>query len=135
MPLNTSACAFKRSFSCADQEGGQGIRTPPLKDHKVIEFVSNTGLDPLKITKLLSQHSILGYHPPASETSFKLSLAGRPMMARSVVFRSTFPSTTKKSKKKIQKQNCQSWTPSDQTSSLNPCMLLCVYAICTKISS
>ena len=32
-------------------EGGQGVRTPPsLKNHKFIEFPSNTGLDSLIIT-------------------------------------------------------------------------------------
>ena len=39
--------------------GGQGVRTPPpLKNHKNIGFSSNTGPDPLKITKLPSQHSM-----------------------------------------------------------------------------
>ena len=33
---------------------------PPLKNHKNIGFLSNTGPDPLKITKLPSQHSMLG---------------------------------------------------------------------------
>ena len=42
----------------ADPEGGgaQGVRTP-VKNHKNIGFLSNTGLDPLKITKLPSQPS------------------------------------------------------------------------------
>ena len=34
-----------------------------------------------KITKLPSQHSMLGHHRPASETPFKWRFAGRPMMA------------------------------------------------------
>ena len=34
-------------------------------------FLNNTGTDPLKIIKLPSQHSMLGYHQPASETPFK----------------------------------------------------------------
>ena len=42
---------------CAD--GGQGVRTP-TKNHKNMGFLSNTSPDTLKITKLLSQHSILG---------------------------------------------------------------------------
>ena len=46
---------------------------PPLKNHKNIEF-----LDPLKFSKLPSQHSTLGHHRHASETPFKgVSLAGR----------------------------------------------------------
>ena len=60
------------------QKGGQGVWTPPLhpKNHKNIGFLSNSGPDPLKITKLPSQHSMLGHHQNASETPFKcVSLA------------------------------------------------------------
>ena len=75
---------FGPCFACADAEGGgPGDRTPPpLKNHKYIGFLSNTGPDPLKITKLPSQHSILGYHRHASETPFQWRFAGVPMMAR-----------------------------------------------------
>ena len=48
----------------------------PLKKHKNIGFLSNTGPDPLKITKLSSQHSILGHQWHACETPFKWRLAG-----------------------------------------------------------
>ena len=60
---------------CADPEGGTG--GPSL---------SNTGPDPLKFSKLPSQHSMLGHHRPASKTPFNtpakrhlnvVSLAGR----------------------------------------------------------
>ena len=44
-------------------------------------FLSNTGPDPLRITKLPSQHSALGYHLYAIESSFKWRFAGRPTMA------------------------------------------------------
>ena len=46
-----------------------GVRSPPppppppqkkKKNHKNMGFLSNIGLDPLKITKLPSQHSMLG---------------------------------------------------------------------------
>ena len=48
-------------------KGRQRVRTPPpLKITKNIGFHSNTGLGPLKITKLQSQNSM-----PASETQFK----------------------------------------------------------------
>ena len=60
--------------------GGRGDRGsgPPLKNHKNKGFLSNTGPDPLKITKLPSQHSMLGHHQHASETLFNgVSLAGR----------------------------------------------------------
>ena len=57
--------------------GGTG-GPDPLKNHKNIEFLSNTGPDPLKFLKLPSQHSMLGHHRHASETPFKgISLAGR----------------------------------------------------------
>ena len=50
--------------------GGQGIRTPPPpppENSQNIGFLSNTGLDSLKITKLPSQHSMLGHHRHASD--------------------------------------------------------------------
>ena len=63
------------------QRGDRGSGPPPpphLKNHKNIEFLSNTGPDPLKFSKLPSQHSTLGHHQHASETPFKsVSLAGR----------------------------------------------------------
>ena len=45
------------------QRGGGGGDPDPL--------LSNTGPDLLKITKLTSQHSMLGHHRPARETPFK----------------------------------------------------------------
>ena len=56
---------------CADPEegGGQGIRTL-MKNHKNIGVLSKTGPDPLKITKLSSQHSMLSHHRHASKTQF-----------------------------------------------------------------
>ena len=53
--------------------GGEGVWTP-LKNHKNIGFSSNIGPDPLKISKLPSQHSMLGHHRHASEG---VLLAGR----------------------------------------------------------
>ena len=53
----------------ADPEGDSGL--DPLKNHKNIGFSSNTGLDSLKITKLPSQHLIMGHHRHASETAFR----------------------------------------------------------------
>ena len=40
---------------CADPEGGTGGPDHP-ENHKNIEFLSSTGPDPLKITKLPSKH-------------------------------------------------------------------------------
>ena len=59
----------------------RGSRVPEKSQIDSIEFFSNTGPDPLKITKLPSQHSMLGHHRPASETPFKWRFAGGPMMA------------------------------------------------------
>ena len=72
--------------SCTDPEGGRGSGPPPppWKIAK-IGFLSNTGPDPLKITKIPSLHSMLSHHRPAIETPFNgVSLAGRwwPTMVR-----------------------------------------------------
>ena len=45
--LDTSGKTFA-TFSCSDPEGGDRGSGPPLKNHKNIGFLSNTGLDPLK---------------------------------------------------------------------------------------
>ena len=70
---------------------GQGVRTPPpLEYSQNIGFLSNNGLDPLKITKLPSQHSMLGH------------------IGQCVIW-IVFPLIKKK------KKSCQSWTPSGKT--------------------
>ena len=63
--------------------GGAGVSEPPLKNHKVIGYLSNTCPDPMRnLNKLPSLHSMLSHHRPESETPFKWLLAGRPMMVR-----------------------------------------------------
>ena len=63
--------------------GVRGSRPPlPRKSQKNIEYLSNTGLDPLKFPKLPSQHSTFGHHRHPSKTPFKWRFAGGPMMAR-----------------------------------------------------
>ena len=53
------------------ESGVAGDQDPPqLKYHENIGFLSNTGPDPQKITKLPNQHSKLGHHRPVSETPF-----------------------------------------------------------------
>ena len=52
------------------------------QSYKNIGFLSYTGPDPLKITKLPTQPSLLGHHRPESETQFKWRFAGRPLIAR-----------------------------------------------------
>ena len=65
------------------QRGAGGLDPPPLplKNHKNIGLLSNTGPDPLKITKLPSQHSLLGHNRHAREMPFKWHFAGGLMMA------------------------------------------------------
>ena len=58
------------------QRGDRGSG-PPMKNHKNIGSLSNSGPDPLKITKLPSQHSMLGHHKRASETPFNVSTMAR----------------------------------------------------------
>ena len=61
--------------------GGSGPGLP-LENYKNIGSLSNTGPDPLKITNLPIQHSMLGHHRPARETPFKWRFADGPLMAR-----------------------------------------------------
>ena len=57
------------------QRGDRGFRSPPPPEKSQL---SNTGPDPLKFSKLPSQHSTLGHHRHSSETPFKgISLTGR----------------------------------------------------------
>ena len=81
------------------QRGGRESGPIPLKNHKNIGFLSNTGPDPLKITKLPSQHSmfqvIIG--TPAKRhlnDDFRWRADDSPPI---VVCGSSLPSSTKKS--------------------------------------
>ena len=87
--------------------GERGPDLPPLKNHKNIGFLSNTGPDPLKITKLQSQFSTLGHHRHASKTPFKWRFAGGMMIASLKWY--VDPSSPHQLKK------CQSSAPSDKT--------------------
>ena len=106
--------------------GGQGVRTP-LKNHKNIGFLNNTCLDPLKIAKPPSQHSMLCNHQHASETPFKWRLAGGPMMAPLIeVFGSSLPSTKNKC--------CQSLAPSEKLSGSACGCVLCLFLAVPYVS-
>ena len=60
------------------QRVGQGVWNPHPEKSQNIGFLSNTGPDPLNITKLQSQHSMLGHHWHASKMLFNgVSLAGQ----------------------------------------------------------
>ena len=75
---------FNPSDTCAGpEEGGGGAQGPdPTEKIQKLGFLSNTGPDPLKITKLPSQHSMLGHQRHATETPFKLRFTDGPVMAR-----------------------------------------------------
>ena len=89
---------------CADTEGAGG----PEKLQKSIGFLSKTGPDPIKATKLPSQHSMFGRHRPTSETPFTWHFAGGPIMAAfsgiMIISPLINPKTTR-----------QSWTLFDKT--------------------
>ena len=79
--VNVKVCFPRLVIHVRIQRGGQGVRTP-LENYKNTGFLSKTGPDPLKTTKLPIQHLMLGHHRPASETPFKWRFAGGPLMAR-----------------------------------------------------
>ena len=80
-PSSTVSTGSTISFSCADPDGG-GRRSdpppprPPEKSQSYRVSLQYWSGSPEKITKLPSQHSILGYQWPASKTPLKW-----PMMA------------------------------------------------------
>ena len=80
-PLFLIAYAIHVQIEHAQIQRGTGGPDSPLKNHKNTGFFSNTCPDPIKITKLSSQHSMLGRHQHASETPFKWRFAGGQMMA------------------------------------------------------
>ena len=83
--------------------GGQGARTSPLENYKNIGFLSNIGSDPLKITKLPIQHSMLGHHRHASETpSFVWGAVDDPLIVVLDPF-SPHQAKTKQNKRKQKK--------------------------------
>ena len=65
------------SSMCGSREGTGGPDPPPPGKHKIIGLLSNSGPDPLKIAKLLSQHSMLGHHQHASEKPFIMAFHWR----------------------------------------------------------
>ena len=79
----SSMVCEKSDVRHAQIQSREGSRPPPLKNHLNIGFLNNyTCPNPLKITKLQSQHSMLGHHRHASETPLKWRFAGGTMMAR-----------------------------------------------------
>ena len=84
-----------------DPEKGEVVRTappPPLKNHKNIGFSCNIDQDPLKITKLPSQQSMMGHYRHVSETPFPWRADDGPLL---VAFRSSLHSINNKKQNKI----------------------------------
>ena len=65
---------------CRSRGGDRRCGPPTPKNYKNLGFLAIMVRIPWKITKLPSQHSMLGYHRPASETKWRF--AGGPIMAR-----------------------------------------------------
>ena len=100
------------------QRGGQGLRTPPpLKNRKNIGFLSNIDLDPLKITRPPSQHSMVG--PLSARQRNAISMAflwqadDGPLFSGITIL---FPSH------QLKKQQHQCWTSSDKTVWIRACI-------------
>ena len=97
-------------YSCADP-GVQGVQTPciPLKNHKNIRFLSNTGPDPLKNYK--ATKSAFNVGPTSARQrnaiSIKWRIDGGPMMAQ-LHWHLDLLSSHKNKKRK--KKRCQSST-------------------------
>ena len=100
LSLNQNDTQYPRHYgsnnkhrTCADPEGDRGSLPPP-PPWKIIKigFPSNIGPDPLKITKLPSQNSMLGHRRHVGKTPFKWADDG-PLK---VVFGSFLPLSTKK---------------------------------------
>ena len=86
-------------MSWADPEMGTGSQDPPpLENHKNIGFPSIIVLDPLKITKLLKEHSIVDHYRHASETVFRWRAYDGPLLA---AFPSSHHPITKITKKNV----------------------------------
>ena len=83
---------------------------PPLKNHKNIGFLSNTGPDPLKNHKAIMQAFNVGTSSAHQRNTISMAYRSRaddcPLL---VIFESSLPSSKKK------KKHCQSWTPSGKT--------------------
>ena len=66
---------------CGSRGGDRGFGPPPLKNHKNIGFLSNTGPDPPKNHKATKPAFNFKHYRHASKTPFKWRFAGGSMMA------------------------------------------------------
>ena len=112
-----------RGLLVRGSRGGTGVRTPPEKSQKYKFFFVILVRIPWTITRLPSQHSMLGHLWHISETPSKWRFAGGPMIARLYWWYLDPPSPHK-----LKKKRCQSWTPSDKTFWICACYyLVCIF--------
>ena len=113
--------------TCADPDwgAGQGVRPPPpgkSQKYRVSEqYLSGS---PEKITKLPTQHSMLGHHRHASETPYKWRFAGGPMMSRLQWYLD--PTSPRQLKNR-----CQMCTPSDKPFWIRACYIKVNIRVCS----
>ena len=102
------------------QRGHESGPPPPLKNHKNIGFLCNTGPDPLKNHKgtkpAFNVVPASARHRNAISMAFRWWADGGPFIA---VFGYSIPPSTKKKKNQTKqskkKKRYQIWTPSDKT--------------------
>ena len=90
-------------YSRADPEGGQEVLTtpPPLKNHKNIMFLSNTGPEPLKNHKATKPAFNVGPPSAHQRNAIYMAISGWLMMARFYCYLDPLsPHTKKKQKRK-----------------------------------
>ena len=97
---------------CTDPEGGQGVRTPTLKKHKNVEFLSITGPDPLKFSKILKATKPAFSVGLSSACHLNVFFAGGPMMP---AYNSDIWILSPIKKRRKTLSELQSWTPSGKT--------------------
>ena len=67
MKAERVTCVLSKHAQIQGGGGGGGGGGNRWKNHKNMGFPTSICLDPLKITKILSQHSMLGHHRHASK--------------------------------------------------------------------
>ena len=92
---------------CTYAEGGDRGSGSPLKNHKNIGFLCNTGPDPLKNHKATKPAFNVGPSSPGQRNAISMAFPWQAYDPFITVFESSIPSSTKNNKKK----HYQIWTP------------------------
>ena len=84
------------------QRGGLGVQIPPMKNHKILGFLSNSGIGPLKncgaTGPAFNVGPSLACQRKAIEMAFRWQADDGPLI---VLFGSTYLSSAKKKKKSV----------------------------------